>query len=101
MLRHMQLRGVALLVLLAAGCHDQTGIELRVSNAMSPTSMERGVATLILVTAQESFCERWVRDQTASGTPARVSMRNLGESPYSYFVHPSTMTDLNQPVFGL
>src|SRR4051812_7315535 len=99
--RPVQLRRVAILLLLAAGCQEQTGIELKVTNAMSPTSIDRGVASLELVTAQESFCERRVRDQSASGTIARVRERDLGASPYRFFIHPSRMTDLGQPVFGL
>jgi hypothetical protein len=97
----MQLKRLAILALLAAGCHNQTGIELKVSNAASPTSVEQGVASLELITAHQSFCERWVRDQTASGTMVPMDGRDLGVNPYVFFIHPSPVTDLNDSVFGL
>jgi hypothetical protein len=84
-----------------AGCGKQTGIELSVSASTSPTSIESGVVSLEFVTSHASFCERWVQDQTASGTVVDVNGRDLSKSPYRLLVLPSHMTDLSQPVFSL
>jgi hypothetical protein len=97
----VQLKTPLLLAILIAGCGKQTGIELAVGAPASPSSVQMGVATLEFVVAHQSWCERWVADQSASGTSVDVTTRDLAKSPYRLLVQPTHLTDLSQPVFSV
>jgi hypothetical protein len=90
---------LALVLLLAVGCTNQTGIELAVSAPGSPSSLESGVASVEFLVSHRSFCERQVIDQgLGTGTRADVSGRDLHARPYELLVKPTHFTDLNDPV---
>jgi hypothetical protein len=87
--------------MLLSGCTHQTAIELSLSAPASPTSVDSGVAFIEFITSHQSFCDRWVKDRSASGTTIPVGGRNLATSPYRLLVVPSQMTDLTDPVFAV
>jgi hypothetical protein len=90
-------RPLAAVLLLACGCHERTGFILEVSMHQT-SSKAAGVATLELVMATQSWCDRWVEDQGVSGTKVDVHARELSKDPYDFLVEPVTATDIKAPV---
>jgi hypothetical protein len=89
----VQLR-LALACLLAAGCTNQTGIEVRVGAAAGAS-----VASLEFFVSHESYCERQVADPAiGAGTRVSVAGRDLHDKPYELLIHPTHFTNLEQPV---
>jgi hypothetical protein len=79
---------------LLAGC-TETGVLLTVHGDGQPGS----IATLELFAAPQSYCDRWVRDSSATETTYSVAGRNLDKSPYKILVKPPHVVDLSQPVY--
>jgi hypothetical protein len=90
---------LAFLLAMVAGCVPATGTILEVQGPMGTTSTAAGIATLELVVAYSSFCDRWVQDHSASRMKVSVAGRDLDKRPYDFFVEPSHQTNLAQPVY--
>ena len=87
--------GSALLMAFQLGaCAPKTGLELEVRGPKNPTSVMAGIVELELVVGHESYCERWVADETATGRRFDVAKRDLARSPLHVLVLPVTATDL-------
>jgi hypothetical protein len=97
--RDVPLMRLALALVMVAGCVPATGTILEVEGPMGTTSTAAGIATLELVVAYSSFCDRWVQDQSASRTKVSVAGRDLDKRPYEFLVAPSHQTDLTQPAY--
>ena len=93
------MRALALALLLLGGCVPATGTIVEVQGPDGMASTAAGIATLELVVAHPSWCERWVQDTTASRMRADVTGRDLDKRPYDFYVAPSHQTDLTQPVY--
>jgi hypothetical protein len=92
-------RAACLTLLVMTGCVPATGTILEVQGPMDMTSTAAGIATLELVVAYPSFCDRWVQDGSASRTRVNVAGRDLDKRPYDFLVAPSHQTDLAQPAY--
>jgi hypothetical protein len=88
----------ALLFFTLAGCSAKTGMLVEVQGPAGQSSIAAGVATLELVAAHRSWCERWVEDKDASHTRVDVHARDLQKKPYTFLIEPNHFTDLSEAV---
>ena len=87
-----------ILLFTLAGCSAKTGMLVEVQGPAGQSSIAAGVATLELVAAHRSWCERWVEDKDASHTRVDVHARDLHKKPYTFLIEPNHVTDLSEPV---